>query len=81
MLLSPWFDRPLSVAGRVFVLKDGEVKEQLFDIPKPLLSIVNLAIHQNRTANDGIKYSVQKELLPLFAQSSDKKAFSSFILI
>ena len=79
MLLSPWFDRPLSVAGRVFVLKDGEVKEQLFDIPKPLLSIVNLAIHQNRTANDGIKYSVQKELLPLFAQSSDKKAFSSFI--
>ena len=79
MLLSPWFDRPLSVAGRVFVLKDGEVKEQLFDIPKPLLSIVNLAIHQNRTANDGIKYSVQKELLPLFAQSNDKKAFSTLI--
>lgn len=79
MLLAPWFDRPLSVAGRVFISKDGKIEEKLIDIPRPLLSIVNLAIHQNRTANDGIKYSVQKELLPIFAQTDDEKSFTSLI--
>lgn len=79
MLLAPWFDRPLSVAGRVFIYKDGKTKERLIDIARPLLSIVNLAIHQNRTANDGIKYSVQKELLPIFTQNDDEKAFSTLI--
>ena len=79
MLLSPWFDRPLSVAGRVFINNNGSIEEKLINIPRPLLSIVNLAIHQNRTANDGIKYSVQKELLPIFTQGNDKKAFTDLI--
>ena len=34
MLMSPWFDRPLSVAGRVVVSENGEIKEKLVDIDK-----------------------------------------------
>lgn len=79
MLMAPWFDRPLSIAGRVFVNKDGKPEERLFETDGPAVSIVNLAIHQNRDANNGIKYSVQKELMPIFAQDAPKGSFRSFV--
>lgn len=69
LLLAPWFDRPLSIAGRVFVKENGEVKEKLVDFNDDMVEIVNLAIHQNREANNGIKYSIQKELMPIFSDS------------
>jgi len=75
MLLSPWFDRPLSVAGRAFVEREGVIKEELVNFDRDLVSIVNLAIHQNRKANEGINYKIQKELLPLFALGEKKGSF------
>lgn len=53
MLLGPWLDRPLSVAGRVLVETEQGVRHRLVDIDRDLLLIPNVAIHMNRKANDG----------------------------
>ena len=70
VILSTWFDRPLSVAGRV-ILKNGadimHPKTKLVHIRRPLLTIPNLCIHFNRQVNDGVKISVQKDMQPICA--------------
>jgi len=76
-LLYPWFDRDLSVAGRVdFQTKKGELKSSLIDFSKPVGFIPSLAIHLNRTANDGHKINQQKELPPILMQIGDKNNIS-----
>lgn len=72
MLCAPWFDRPLSVAGKVVVLRDGRVESRLVNLDRDLLMIPNLAIHMNRSVNDGYKYSVQKDMLPLLGDETAK---------
>ena len=72
MLCAPWFDRPLSVAGRIAVKEDGRVITKLVNVDRDLLMIPNLAIHMNREANNGYKYNPQKDLLPLFGEASGK---------
>ena len=73
----PWFDRDLSVAGRVdFQTKKGELKSSLIDFSKPVGFIPSLAIHLNRTANDGHKINQQKELPPILMQIGGKNKFS-----
>ena len=67
MLMAPWFDRPLSVAGRVIIRRNGGLKEKLINIKRDLVMIPNLAIHMNREANNGVSYNPQKDLQPLFA--------------
>ena len=67
MLMAPWFDRPLSVAGRVVVKENGRLVEKLVNIERNLVMIPNLAIHMNREANNGTAYNPQKDMLPLFA--------------
>ena len=74
-LLAPWFDRPLSVAGRVIVKENGQICEKLVTVDKDMLMIPNLAIHMNREANSGYKYNVQKDLLPLYGLESAKGTF------
>lgn len=66
-ILSTWFDRPLTLAGRVIVRgKDAMSPEtMLMHVRRPLLQISNLAIHFNRQVNDGVKLSKQKDMLPL----------------
>lgn len=66
-ILSTWFDRPLTLAGRVIVRgKDAMSPEtMLMHVRRPLLQISNLAIHFNRQINDGVKLSKQKDMLPL----------------
>ena len=75
MLLAPWFDRPLSVAGRLIVRKNGEIQEKLVAVDKDLLVIPNLAIHMNREVKDGYKYNVQKDMLPLYSDYDGKGSF------
>ena len=65
MLMSTWFDRPLSVAGRIFVREDGGIAEKLVNVDRDLLVIPNVAIHMNRTVNDGMKYMANVDTLPL----------------
>ncbi len=79
MLMAPWFDRPLSIAGRVFIDSPDGISCRLVDFDEDLVSIVNLAIHQNRKANEGICYRVQKELLPIFADRAEKGSFIALL--
>lgn len=73
MLLAPWFDRPLSVAGRVMVKNSkGNIEEKHIALDKDLLLIPNLAIHMNRKANEGLTYNKQIDMLPLFGGSECK---------
>ena len=65
MLMSTWFDRPLSVAGRVFVRENGALVQKLVNVDRDLLVIPNVAIHMNRSANDGMKYLANVDTLPL----------------
>ncbi|MDY6333918.1 MAG: M18 family aminopeptidase [Lachnospiraceae bacterium] len=65
MLMAPWLDRPLSVAGRVVVRTENGVESRLVNIDRDLLIIPNVAIHMNREANSGMKFNAQTDLLPL----------------
>jgi aspartyl aminopeptidase len=67
-LLAPWFDRDLSLAGRVTYRRDGKVESQLIDFQAPIAVIPNLAIHLNREANQGWAINAQTELPPILAQ-------------
>lgn len=67
VVMSTWFDRPLSIAGRV-VLRSANPMEpeiRLLRVERPLLQISNLAIHFNRQVNDGVALSRQKDVLPI----------------
>ena len=66
-IISTWFDRPLSVAGRIFVDNGEELREVLVDAETDLVLIPNLAIHLNREINSGYHYHVQKDVQPLFS--------------
>ena len=65
MLMAPWLDRPLSLAGRVLVETPEGVESKLVDIDRDLLMIPNVAIHMNRSANDGYKWNPAVDTLPL----------------
>ncbi len=67
MIDSSWFDRPLSVAGRVLVQNGTSVESKLLYIDKDILMIPNVAIHFNREVNNGYKYNRQIDLCPLFS--------------
>lgn len=69
MIMSSWFDRPLSVAGRVYVDTNHGVEKRMLHVDEDLLVIPNLAIHMNREMNDGVKYSTQTDMCPVFATS------------
>lgn len=69
-IMSTWFDRPLTLAGRVIVRGEDVMQPEtlLLHIKCPLLQISNLAIHFNRQVNDGVALSKQKDVLPLLGQ-------------
>ena len=67
MLCAPWFDRPLSLAGRAVVRTKDGIQERLVKIDRDLLLIPSLAIHMNRKANEGQKFNLQEDMLPLLS--------------
>lgn len=79
MLCAPWFDRPLSVAGRVIIKEEGRLVTKLVNVDRDLVMLPNLAIHMNREVNDGYAYNAQKDMLPLFGDMSDKDTFMKTI--
>ena len=72
MLVAPWLDRPLSIAGRVLVETETGVESKLLDIDRDLLLIPNVAIHMNRQANDGYKWNPAVDTLPLLGGKDAK---------
>ena len=73
-IMSTWFDRPLTLAGRVIVRGENAMSPltMLIHVKRPLLQISNLAIHFNRQVNDGVKLSKQKDVLPILGIVSEE---------
>lgn len=69
MICSSWLDRPLSVAGRIVVRTEDGVASRLVNVDRDLMIIPNLAIHMNRSVNEGYEFNAQKDMLPLFCDS------------
>ena len=81
-LLNTWFDRPLSVAGRI-ALKSKEILKpelKLINIDKAIAIIPNLAIHMNRDVNKGVEIKKQKVLLPVFCTVEDDYKKDDFLV-
>ena len=68
-ILYTWFDRPLSLAGRVILRSDDPLNPvtEIVKFDRPLLTIPHLAIHFNRAVNEGNPLSKQKDMLPVIA--------------
>lgn len=76
-LLHPWFDRDLSIAGRVnYQNADGSLASILVDLKDPVGFIPSLAIHLDRTANEGRAINKQKELPPILLQLDEDEKFN-----
>ncbi len=83
VLLNPWFDRDLSLAGRVtYENKKGQVQHLLLDFSRPIAVIPNLAIHLNRNANENRTINKQKEMPPLvqMIEGNKKLTFDSILI-
>ena len=74
-ILSTWLDRPLSVAGRVLVETENGVETKLIDIDRDLLLIPNVAIHMNRSVNDGFKLNLAVDMIPLLGNKDSAEKF------
>ena len=72
MINYSWLDRPLSVAGRVSVKTESGMEERLVNIDENLLCIPSVAIHFNRTVNEGIKLNPAVDMLPLYSGNKEK---------
>ncbi len=79
MICSTWMDRPLSIAGRLFIEKDKAIKEVSFDLKEPVCLIPNMAIHINRTANEDMKFNKQVDMLPLMGFDHKEFNFNQFL--
>ena len=81
MLLNPWFDRDLSMAGRVsFLDASGDLKHGLVDFKKPMAIIPSLAIHLDREANKNRTINAQTDLPVILGQSEEKLDFRQVLL-
>ena len=67
MICSSWMDRPLSVAGRVVVSDEMGVRTLSVHLHRDVALIPNVAIHMDRSVNEGKKFNIQVDMLPLVA--------------
>ena len=79
MIIAPWLDRPLSVAGRVVVETENGVQSKLISIDRDLLLIPNVAIHMNRQANDGYKWNPAVDTIPLLGLGDGKEKWNALL--
>lgn len=81
-IMSTWFDRPLSLAGRVMLRTNNPLHPQtrLLHIKEPILIIPNLAIHFNRQVNEGVKLSKQKDMLPVLGIIDEQLSANGLLL-
>lgn len=79
MLMAPWMDRPLSVAGRVMVETETGIELRLVDLDRDLCMIPNVAIHMNRKANDGYTYNPAVDMIPLAGSLESKGTFRKLL--
>ncbi len=80
-LLNPWFDRELSIAGRViYRSEDNRIHKQFIDLAQPIAVIPSVAIHLDRNANKDKTINQQKDVVPLIGLNNSKKLdFKQFL--
>lgn len=79
MLCSTWLDRPLSVAGRAIAAENGRMVSKLVNVDRDLALIPNVAIHMDRSANDGKSYNANVDMLPLIGGPELKTGFRAIV--
>lgn len=81
-ILNTWLDRPLAIAGRVILKGDNILKpvETLVNINRPVCIIPNLAIHMNRSINEGVALNKQKDMLPFVGLLNETLEKDNFLL-
>lgn len=79
MLMYPWFDRPLGIAGRVLVRNGKKIESRLVHIDRNIVMIPSLAIHMNRQVNDGYAFNAQKDTLPIFSEVESELALNDVV--
>ena len=80
-ILNTWFDRPLSLAGRVVLRGEDAYSPRLvtMDMKRPLLTVPNLAIHMNREVNKGVEYKPQRDMLPLLGMLKEGESKEAYL--
>lgn len=81
-ILYTWFDRPLSLAGRVILKGKSALHPvtRLLKIDNPILVIPHLAIHFNRSVNEGNPLSKQKDMLPILTRISSSLEANNLLI-
>ena len=79
MIMSSWFDRPLSIAGRALVRTDKGVASVPVNLDRDLCVIPNVAIHMNRQVNDGYKFNPAVDTYPLWGTGDARNTFRAEI--
>ena len=79
MIIAPWLDRPLSVAGRVLVETDTGVVSKLINIDRDLMLIPNVAIHMNRKVNEGYAWNPAVDTFPLLGSKDNVDKFWNLV--
>lgn len=80
-ILMSWLDRPLSIAGRVSLASENNLKPNnvLLDFKRPVVVIPNLAIHLNRSVNEGVELNKQIDMLPLLGQIKEGETTADYL--
>ena len=79
MIARSWLDRPLSVAGRLVVRREGGIATQLVNVDRDLLVIPSVAIHLDREVNQGTALKANTDLLPLFGCGTERGRFRALL--
>lgn len=78
-ILSSWFDRPLSIAGRAIIRNESGIATKTITLDRDLAIIPNVAIHQNRSINEGFKYNPACDTYPLIGEAESAGKLSELV--
>lgn len=80
-ILMTWLDRPLSIAGRVCLKSENPLwpESRLVDFNRPILIIPSIAIHFNRSVNEGVELNKQKDMLPIIGMKMEGQKSEYFL--
>ncbi len=79
MIMSTWLDRPLSLAGRVLVEREGIIETRLIDLDRDMFMIPSVAIHMNRQVNQGYAWNPARDLIPLMGGPDTKQKLMTLL--
>jgi len=81
VLLNPWFDRDLSLAGRITTRNsDGEIHNRLVNLLKPIAVIPSLAIHLDREANNSRSVNPENDISPVLLQQEEARTLEDLLV-